>query len=160
MFRHHCFAERFRSQVCYVFFTPDSAHSQPLGSDLILHPQVCHIYMLQLPDSLPVENVLHWILLNPPRSLNNDTIPFDSDAPDSAAKSSAYALLLAKIFCFRVYAFKVRIPSITTPALDDFRFSLQPAESESVNTVSSPASFPYSNTCLHCLSRFKYLASL
>ena len=40
MLRNHCFAECLRSQVCFVFFTPDSAHSQPLRSDLILYPQV------------------------------------------------------------------------------------------------------------------------
>ena len=64
----HCFAERFRSQICDVFFAPDSAHSQSLGSDLVLYPQVRHLNVLQLPDFMPVENVLsgfgvsgqHW----------------------------------------------------------------------------------------------------
>ena len=32
---------------------------------------------------------------------------FDSDAPNAAAYSSASALLLAMIFCLRVYAFRV-----------------------------------------------------
>ena len=71
-----------------------------------------------------------------------------------------FCLCAALTFCFRVYAFMVVLQSIITPALDDFRVSLQPAQSESVNTVNSSASFPYSNTCLHCLSRFRYLASL
>ena len=65
------------------------------------------------------------------------TIPFRTRASNSfrfgrsnaAAYSSASALLLTMIFCFRVYAFKACSPSITTPALDDFRVSLQPAQS-------------------------------
>ena len=64
MLRNHCFAEWFRSQVCDVFFAPDSAHSQSLGSDLVLYPQVRHIYVLQLPNSLPVENVLSGLCVN------------------------------------------------------------------------------------------------
>ena len=93
-------------------------------------------------------------------SLSNDTIPFDSDAPNAARYSSASALLFPMTFCFRVYAYKVCPPNITTPALDDFRVSLQPVESRSVNTVSSSTGFPYLNTCAHCLSRFRYLTSL
>ena len=53
--------------------------------------------------------------------------PFASDGPNAAAYSSAAALLFAMTFCFRVSAFKV-CPSINTPALDDFRVSLQPAQ--------------------------------
>ena len=34
-------------------------------------------------------------------------------------------LLLAMICCLRVYAFNVGLPSSITPALDDFRVSLQ-----------------------------------
>ena len=68
MLRNHCFAERFRSQVCDVFFAPDSAHLLSLRSDLVLCPRVRHINVLQLPNSMPVENVLsgfcvdgqHW----------------------------------------------------------------------------------------------------
>ena len=83
-----------------------------------------------------------------------------SDAPNAAACSSASALLFAMTFCFRVYAFMVCPPSIRTLALDDFRVSLRPAQSESVNTVSSSAFFLCANTCLHCLSRFRHMASL
>ena len=85
---------------------------------------------------------------------------FASDAPNAAAYTSASALLFAMTFSFRVCAFKVCPPRKRTPALDDFRVSLQPAQSESVNAASSSAIFPYSNTCHHCLSRFRYLASL
>ena len=42
-----------------------------------------------------------------PRSFNSDTIPFDSNTLNDAAYSSASALLLAMIFCLRVYAFRV-----------------------------------------------------
>ena len=35
VFRNHCFAERFGAQLCHVFLTLDSSHSQPLGSDFI-----------------------------------------------------------------------------------------------------------------------------
>ena len=64
MLRNHCFTERFRSQVCDVFFDSDSAHSQSLRSDLVLYPQVRHICVLQLPDSLSVENVLSGFCVN------------------------------------------------------------------------------------------------
>ena len=155
--RNHCFAEWFRSQVCDVFFAP----SQSLGSDLVLHPQVRHICVLQLPHSLHVENVLRgflrqWpalVLQQSPSHVSCSEPLFASDAPNAAASSSASALLFAMTLCFRVYAFRVCLPSIITPALDDFRVSLQPTQSESVNTVSSSASFPYSNTCPHCLSK-------
>ena len=43
VFRNHCFAIRFGPQICNVFLTLDSSHSQPLGSDIILHPQICHM---------------------------------------------------------------------------------------------------------------------
>ena len=138
MLRNHCFPEWFRSQVCDVFFAPDSALSQSLGSDLVLYPQIGHIYVLQLPNSLPVENVLSGLALV---SLHIMLwTPFASDAPNAAAYSSASALLVAMTLCFRVYAFRVCLRIINTPALDDFRVSLQPAQSESVNTVSSSAS--------------------
>ena len=45
MLRNHCFAERFRSQVCDVVLTSDSAYSQSVRSDFILYPQVCHVYI-------------------------------------------------------------------------------------------------------------------
>ena len=44
------------------------------------------------------------------KSLNNDTILFDSDAPNAAACSSASALLFAMILCLRVYAGHVHLP--------------------------------------------------
>ena len=53
---NHCFAEWFHSQICDVFFAPDSAHSQSLRSDLVLYPQERHIYVFQLSDSLSVKN--------------------------------------------------------------------------------------------------------
>ena len=47
VFRNHCFAERFGPQIRHVLLSLVSAQSQPLGPDLILHPQVCHIKVLQ-----------------------------------------------------------------------------------------------------------------
>ena len=139
-----------------------SAHSQPLGSDLILHPQVRHIYLLQI---FPIPCL--WRMCSAAVASMASTgftakresnimlwTPFASDAPNAAAYSSASALLFAMTFCLRVYAFRVCLHSISMPALRNFRVSLQPAQSESVNTVSSSASTPYPNTCLYCLSRF------
>ena len=115
----------------------------------ILAGMVRHICVLQLPDSLSVEDVFcgfcihsqHWLHLVSKISQQRHDFPLDSDAPNAAAYSSASALLFAMTFCFRVYAFMVCPPSIRTPALDDLRVSLQPAQCESVNTVSSSAIF-------------------
>ena len=41
-----------------------------------------------------------------PTSHGNDTIPFDSDAPNAAAYSSVSVLLLAMIFCLRMCVFQ------------------------------------------------------
>ena len=147
-----------RSQVCDIFFAPDSAHSQSLRPTLVLYPNV--IPCLWRMCSVAVASMTNAGFTAKPRSHIMLWNPFASDAPNAAAYSSAPALLFAQTFCFRVYAFKVCLPSIITPALDDFRVSWQPAQPESVNTVSSSASTPYSNTCHHCLSRFKYLANL
>ena len=73
------------------------------------------------------------------RSLNNDAIPFDSDVPNAAAYGSTSALLLAMIFCSHVYAF----PGMTSKHHHDFRVSWQPAQSESVNVVTSSTMIPY-----------------
>ena len=109
-----------------------------------------------------------WLLhqCSPPASLQNPSsrimlwTPFASDAPNAAAYSSASALFFAMAFCYRESAFRVCLPGTSTPALDDFRVSLQAAQPESVNTISSSALFPSSNTCPNFLSRFRYLASL
>ena len=109
---NHCFAEWLGSQICNVFFTLDSAYSQPLGSDFILHPQVGHIVVSQFPNSLLVEDVFsgfriigqHWLHIVSQTSQQRHD-PFDSDAPNAAAYSSASALLHVMMFCFRVYAF-------------------------------------------------------
>ena len=154
-----CFAERLRSQVCDVFFAPDSEHSQSLRSDLVLYPQVRHIYVLQLPNSLPVENVLSGFCVNGQHWFHCKTQVKHhalDPAPNAAAYSSASALFFAMTFCLCVYAFRVCLPSISTPALDDFRVSLQSAPS-----LSAPRPVLHIQTLvLHCLSRFKYLASL
>ena len=97
---NHCFAERLRSQVCGVFFAPDSAHSQSLRSDLVLYPQVRHIYVLQLPNSLPVKNVLSGFAK--PKSNIMLWTPFAFHAPNAAAYSSASALHCAMTYAFRV----------------------------------------------------------
>ena len=115
----------------------------------------CATFVFQLPNYLPSTG-----FTAKPKSRIMLSTPFASDAPSAAVYSSASALFFAMTFCFRVYAFMVCLPSIRTLALDDFRVSLQPVQSESVNTVSSSAIVPYFNTCPHCLSRFRYLASL
>ena len=43
--------------------------------------------------------------------------PFASDAGNAAAYSSAFALLLANIFCFLVYTFKSVVPRARPPRL-------------------------------------------
>ena len=84
--RDHCFAERCGPQICNVFFNLDSSHSQLLGSDFVLHPQVCHINVVQSTKSLSVEDVFGGLrIVARPRSFSIDTIPFDSDAPNTAA---------------------------------------------------------------------------
>ena len=72
-----------------------------------------------------------------PRSHITDTIPFDSDASSAEAYISASALLLAMICCLRVYVFYKCLPSNTTPALEDYRVSVQPPQSESEYGVTS-----------------------
>ena len=51
------FAERFGPQICCVFHTLDSAHSKPVGSHFILHPQICHINVLHSTNPLSLEDV-------------------------------------------------------------------------------------------------------
>ena len=77
---------------------------------------------------IPVENALSGLCVNgqhwfhcKSRVTHHALNPFASDAPNAAAYSSASALLFAMTFCFRVYAFSVCLPSIITPALNDFR---------------------------------------
>ena len=176
MFRNHCFTERFRSQVCDIFFAPYSAHSQSLRSDLVLYPQERHSLcastsrfpangecaqwlLRQWPALVSLQSPNHTGFTAKPKSHIMLWTPFASDASNVAAYSSASALLFAMTFCFPVYVFRVCLPSTSTRALDDSRVSLQPAQSESMNTVSSSAIFPYSNTCPHCLSRLS-LSSL
>ena len=59
------------------------------------------------------------------------------------------------IFCWGVYAFRVWLPSSITPALDDSRVSLQPAQSESENVVTSSTFLPLLNQAPQCLWVFK-----
>ena len=84
-----------------------------------------------------------------PKSLSNDTIPFDSDAPNAAAYSSASALLLAMIFCFRVCAFKACSPSITTPACHHsfWTFCLVVHQPDDVKTSTFPQICSHSLSC-------------
>ena len=42
----------------------DSTHSQPCGSDFILHPQVCHINVLQSTNPLTVDDVFSGLHIN------------------------------------------------------------------------------------------------
>ena len=65
----------------------------------------------------------------------------------NAACSSASALILAMIFCIRVYAFRVSLPSSITIALDDFRVSQRPAQSESENVVTYSTTPPFLKIC-------------
>ena len=168
MLRNHCFAERFLSKSV-TFSSLLTLRTRSLW-DLILsgtHKYATSMCCFNFPIpclwrmcSVAFASMASNGFTAKPKSHIMLWTPFASDAPNAAAYSSASALLYAMTFCLRVYAFMVCLPSISTPALDDFRVSLQPAQSESVNTVSSSASFPYSNTCLHCLSRFRCLASL
>ena len=77
--------------------------------------------MLESTNPLSVEDVFGGLrilantgFISQPRSFNHDTIPFDSDAPNAAANSSASALRLATICCLRVYAFKATNKSYVT----------------------------------------------
>ena len=47
-----------------MFSSLHSAYSQPFGSDCTLHPQVCHISVLQSTDPLPVEDVFGSLRIN------------------------------------------------------------------------------------------------
>ena len=81
-----------------------------------------------------------------PRSLNNETILFDSDPTNAAAHSSDSALLLAMLFLLSRECIQSMIAMhYHAPALDDFRVSKQPAQSESVNVVTSSTNLPYPN---------------
>ena len=51
--------------------------------------------------------------------------------PMLQASNAASALFLAMIFCLRVYNVNLRLPNSTTPAPEDVRVSLSPAQSES-----------------------------
>ena len=82
-----------------------------------------------------------------PKSFTSDTIPFDSDAPNSAVYRSASALLFAMILCLRVYACRDRLPNNITPALHNFQFLCIQPNPESVHVVTSFGIFPYLNTC-------------
>ena len=58
-------------------------------------------------------------------------------------------------------ALLLRLPSSITPALDDFRVSWQPAQSESEYVVLLLRPFfSLLNMCPYYLSRFKYLTTL
>ena len=132
VFRSHCFAERFGSQmICKVLLPLDS--SQPLGSNFTLHPQVCHKYVTSM-CFIPIH--CPWKMC----SVNPDLI----------------------ICCLRVYAFSVLLPSSITPALDNFRVSLQPAQSESENVVTSSTILPQQRHVLvfapSCLAQVQSLS--
>ena len=127
MLRNHCFAERFRSQVCDVFFAPDSAHSQSL--DLI--PSCTHKYATSMCFNFPIpclENVFSGFCVNgqpdftaKPKSHIMLWTPSLLTLPMLLHTVLPPALFFAMTFCFRVYAFRVCPPSISTPAHDDFR---------------------------------------
>ena len=132
VFRNHCLAERFGPQFCNVFLALDPSESQPLGSDFILHPKVCHINVLQSSISLSVNNVSgglridvqHW-LISYPRSFNSNAIPFDSDAPSSAnSTASACTCMLSKCgcraasrLCLTIFEFLHTLPSLNQKML-------------------------------------------
>ena len=70
-----------------------------------------------------------------------------SDIPNAAAYSSPSTLP------------KRGRPTTATPALDDFRISLSPAQSESGKTVTSELMSPSSINWFHCLSPFRNQSS-
>ena len=106
LLRDDCFAECLRAEICNV-----PLDSQYLGSDFVLYPQICRIHVFKRPMTLSVEDVLCGFLrrwpastgfITYPRSHSNDTIPFDSDAPNAAAYNSDSALILEMMCCLRV----------------------------------------------------------
>ena len=132
VFRNRCFAERIAPQVCNVFLTLNPSHSQPLGSDFILQPQsMC--FNLPIPCMWRKCSVAFAALAssrNPDPStttqfLSTQTLPM---LPHTALPLHCF---LQRSLCLRVYAFRVWLPSNITPALDNFRVSSQPAQSES-----------------------------
>ena len=124
------------------------------------------IHVLQSTNPLSVEAVFGGLRINGQRWLHLVTQVSQQRhdsfrlAPNAAAYSSASALFLAMIFCLRVYAFKVSLPSSFTPAIDDVRVFLKPAQSESENVFTSSTILPRLSTCVHCLSRLNCLTSL
>ena len=167
MLCNHCFAEWFRSRSA-TFSSLLTVWTRNFCDLLSSCP---HKYVTSMYFSFPIHclwrmcsvafaSMFNTSFTAKPKSRIMLWTPFASDAPNAAAYSSASALFFAMTFCYRESAFRVCLPGTSTPALDDFRVALQAAQPESVNTISSSALFPSSNTCPNFLSRFRYLASL
>ena len=121
-------------------FVPKSAtfSSLLILCTFILHPQVRHIYVLQLHCVLwPLHQCSTLASLQNPNRASCFGLPLLPTLPMLLHT----VLPLCNDLLLSCVAFRVCPPSIRTPALDDFRVSLQPALSETVNTVSSSSIF-------------------
>ena len=146
MARDYCRTERFGAQFRRVLFAANTTLHLPVRSAFVLQPQACSVPVLHAANSVPVENVFSGcgvnhqlkVSLRIQRSHIIDAIPFDSDAPTAAAYTSASSLFLALIFCLRMMCFQHAIADHhVTPALEEFRVSLSPAQSVSEYVVPS-----------------------
>ena len=107
--------------------------------------------------SVAFASIAHTGLISCPKSLNNGTIPFDSDAPNAAAYSSASAQLLAMLsrVCFQgtitkhQHACARRLSSLLASGPVRIREYCQ-----------FLSQLPIFKHLSHCLSRFKYLTNL
>ena len=138
VFRNHCLAERFGPQFCNVFLALDPSQSQPLGSDFILHPKVCHINVHQSSISLSVNSVSgglridgqHWLISYPSPSTATQFL-FDSDALSSAnSTASACTCMLSKCGCraasrlrLMIFEFLHSLPSLNQKMLSLLQLS-------------------------------------
>ena len=141
MFRNHCFPGLFGPQSCSDFLAHDSSHSQPLGSDLILHQQMCHINVLETAKSLSVGGGCvrwpsqHWPALAPSHNPDSSTTTQILSTQTHPLLQHETLLLRCFLQCYSACACvlsSVCLPNSMTPTLDDLRDSWHPAQSESL----------------------------
>ena len=157
MLRNHCFAECFSKSVTFSsLLTLCTRHLCDLISSCT------HNYTTSMCFSFPIPCLWRVLSVAFASMFSAGSLQNLSHAScfDSLCFRRSQCCCIQFCLCFRVYAFMVCPPSIRTPALDDFRVSLQPAQSEVREYCQFLGLFAYSNTCSRCLSCFRYLASL
>ena len=123
------------------FFLTLDSYSQPLGSDFILHK-----YAASMCFNLPAP----WLCSVAFASMAGTATQFLSTQTLQMMPPAALPLhcfLQGYVACACMLFFGVWLQSSITPALDDVRVSLQPAQSESENVVTSSTMLPSLNMC-------------